>query len=142
MRNIFASKEKEDQQQHLEQDEQDAKNLVEDFYTQGIRIRRPYEKQWYKNMAFFLGQQWISWNKVRNALEIPPAPSWRVRLVSNKIMPTVLHSVARMTQNKPTYLVIPSSSEDIAVNSAEISRKVLEYTHRINQMDIDRKSVV
>jgi hypothetical protein len=135
LKNIFASKD-EPKKQELSPEEIADRNLVEDFYTTGMKIRQPYEKQWYYNMAFFLGQQWITWNTVRNSLEIPPAPSWRVRLVSNKIMPTVLHSVAKMTQNRPTYVVIPGSNEDSAVNAAEISRKVLAYSHRINQMDI------
>ena len=136
LKNIFASKENDNQKQELSPEEKEALNLAEDFYTLGMKIRQPYEKQWYYNMAFFLGQQWITWNSIKNALEVPVAPSWRVRLVSNKIMPTVLHSVAKMTQNRPTYLVIPTSTEDAAVNAAETSRKVLAYAHRINQMDI------
>ena len=141
LKDIFAKKGN-DERQELSPEEVEVKNLCESFYTLGMKVRQPYEKQWYYNMAFFLGHQWITWNSIKNALEVPPAPSWRVRLVSNKIMPTVLHSVAKMTQNKPTYLVIPTSTEDAAVNAAETSRKVLAYAHRINQMDILNQRLV
>jgi hypothetical protein len=134
LKNIFAFK-KEDTQ-HLTPEEQQEVKFVEDFYTNGVNRRRAYEKQWYFNMAFFLGHQWVVWNKTKNSLEKPVVPSWRVRLTANKIMPTVLHSVARMTQSRPNYVVIPGTTDDEAVNAAEVSRKALEYIHRISQMDM------
>lgn len=135
-------KDNENEKQKLSDQEKEDLKFAEDFYTDGIERRRPYERGWYFNMAFFLGHQWITWNKTKNTLEVPVVPSWRVRLVANKIKPTVLHSIARMTQSRPTYMVIPGTTDDEAVNAAEIARKELSYIHRITQNDILNQRLV
>lgn len=122
--------------QPLEPEERSDLKFAQDFYDTAMTARRPYEKGWFLNMAFFLGHQWIEWNDNRNKLEVPEAPLWRVRFVSNKIMPTVLHMVARMTKNRPMYVVSPAKADDSAINDADVSRKALLNAHRILQMDI------
>lgn len=122
--------------QPLTEDQRKDLTFAQDFYSTAMTARRPYERDWFMNMAFFLGKQYLSWNSEKNQLEIPPAPKWRVRLVANKIMPTVLHMVAKMTKNRPIYVVIPPKADDSAISASDISRKVLLNVHRILQMDI------
>jgi len=109
--------------------------FVEKFYTTGIEARKPFERQWYLNMAFFLGKQWVTWNTSKGQLEEPPAPSYRVRLVANRIMPTVLHIVAKLSQNRPVYKVVPNTAESEALNDALVSEKVLHHHHQLNSQD-------
>ncbi|MDP2363603.1 MAG: hypothetical protein Q8M94_07520, partial [Ignavibacteria bacterium] len=103
---------------------------------EGMKARRPYEKQWYINMAFVLDQQWLTWNDTKRKLEKPIVPSWRKHITVNKVKPNVLHILAKLTKNKPIYQAIPATTEDADQNRAEISLKVLKYLHRINQMDV------
>ena len=126
---------KKESQQLTEEQQADLK-FVDDFYDEGMKARRPYEKQWYINMAFFLDQHWLTWNDTKRKLEKPVVPSWRKHITINKIKPNVLHILAKLTKNKPIYQTIPATTEDDDRNRAEISLKVHKYLHRINQMDI------
>ena len=130
MRSILAKDQKSKQELTPEQ-RQDLK-FAEDYYDVAIQIRRPYERQWYLNMAFFLGKQWVTWNNAKWQLEYPLSPSWRVRLVSNHIMPIILHIVAKLSQNRPVYKVIPASGESEALNDAIVSERVLKYLHQLH----------
>lgn len=118
--------------QQLTPEQQRDVAFVNDFYETAIELRRPFERQWYMNMAFFLGKQWVTWNNAKRQLEVPLAPSWRVRLVCNRIMPTVLHIVAKLSQNRPVYRVIPTKAESEALNDALTSERVLRYLHQKN----------
>ncbi|HEC64263.1 MAG TPA: hypothetical protein ENI23_03110 [bacterium] len=128
--------------QKLTPSQVEAVKFNETFYDVGLRARRPYEKQWYINMAFVLDRQWLVWDDTRRRLELPSAPSWRVHTTTNRIKPNVLHILAKLTKNKPIYQTIPATTEDADQNRAKISLKVHQYLHRINQMDILNQRLV
>ena len=127
---------KKQETQRLTDDQVADKKFVENFYDEGIKARQGIEKLWYINMAYYLGKQWLSWNKTKRQLEVPQVPTWRVRMVVNKIKPNVQHILAKIVKNKPTYIALPATGEDADLNRAEISGKCLKYLHRINKMDI------
>ena len=131
--NIFKTKTSEKQELQPEQVKDIA--FVEQFYEITIELRKPFERQWYLNMAFFLGKQWVTWNNAKRQLEVPPAPSYRVRLVANRIMPTVLHIIAKLAQNRPIYKVVPNTADSEALNDALVSEKCLHYLHQLNSQD-------
>lgn len=87
--------------------------------TSGIR------NQWYINLAFYKGDQYVQLirGKLINTPEIPN----RVRLKINKIRPAMRTQVSRMTSQKPTATVIPSSSEDDDILAAEAGESVWEH---------------
>jgi hypothetical protein len=87
--------------------------------TTGIR------NQWYINLAFYKGDQYVQMirGKLINTPEIPN----RVRLKINKIRPIMRTQVSRMTSQKPSATVIPSSSEDEDVLAAEAGESVWEH---------------
>lgn len=87
--------------------------------TTGIR------NQWYINLAFYKGDQYVQMirGKLINTPEIPN----RVRLKINKIRPIMRTQVSRMTSQKPSATVIPSSSEDEDVLAAEAGEAVWEH---------------
>ncbi len=136
LRDIILHPFRKDEKQQLSSEQQQDRDFVNDFYDHGLTHRRPYERQWYLNMAYFMDFQWVTWNDQRRILEVPDAPSWRVRIVDNKIMPCVMHTVARLTQNRPMYVVVPAKPDDSSVNATEVSRKALVNAHRIAKMDI------
>lgn len=87
--------------------------------TTGIR------NQWYINLAFYKGDQYVQMirGKLINTPEIPN----RVRLKINKIRPIMRTQVSRMTSQKPSATVIPSSSEDEDILAAEAGESVWEH---------------
>ena len=104
---------------------------IDDFYTTAKKERELYEKDWYFNLAFHLGHQWITWNEWTRRIEEPKAPSWRVRITANHIAPICNQIIAKLTKNRPIWQVIPATSEDEDVNTARMGEKTLQYLARI-----------
>lgn len=100
--------------------------------------RLNFEKEWYTNLAFFFGKQWVTWvstNTEFQRLIEPPAPSWRVRLTSNKIKPTIRKELSKITQERPRGFVIPSSSDDEDLAAARAAEAALDHMIRECKLD-------
>lgn len=85
----------------------------------------PIRNQWYINLAFFKGDQYVSLLKGK-LIRAPQVPG-RVRLVINRVRPTVRTELSRMTSQKPMASVKPASAEDEDIISAEAGEAVWEY---------------
>jgi hypothetical protein len=97
------------------------------------RERTRNEKQWYLNLAFYFGQQYVQFASTTAdsygrgyGLTVPKAPRWRVRLVSNKIRPIVRTELAKLTAQKPTAYVVPASSDERDLSAAKAGELVWE----------------
>lgn len=84
----------------------------------------PLKRQWYLNMAFYKGDQYVDF--VNNQLIRIPAPSHRTRLVINRIRPVVRTELSRMTSQEPTAEVVPASTEEQDILAAEAAQSVFE----------------
>src|SRR5688572_13506580 len=100
-------------------------------YDACARARQPFEKEWFTNLAFWSGKHYIRWTRSTNTLGqsamIPPAPPWRVRLVINRIKPTIRKEIAKLNKEKPIFYVVPSSPEDEDIAKARAAEAVAEY---------------
>ena len=99
-----------------------------------FKIGRDYkeklEEKWYLSIAYYLGQQWVSYNASARDFNVPPPPKWRVRLVANYIMPIVRSMVARLTYSKPALICMPGTNEEEDKNAARACESVLNYLWR------------
>lgn len=84
----------------------------------------PIKRQWYMNMAFYKGDQYVDF--VDEMLIKIPAPEKRQRVVINRIKPVVRTEVSRMTSQKPSASVVPASNEARDVESAKAAEAVFE----------------
>lgn len=82
----------------------------------------PIKRQWYMNLSFFKGDQYVDF--VNGRLIKIPAPSNKVRLVINRIKPVVRTEVSRMTSQEPTAEVVPASNEEEDVLAAQAAEAV------------------
>ena len=95
--------------------------------------REPFERQWYTNFAMYNGRQYATWapmnspNLSNQRLVDPPAPRYRVRLVSNKIRPIIRTEVTKLTKEEPRFFAVPATTEPSDIAAAKISENVLEY---------------
>lgn len=89
--------------------------------------KKTYEMQWYLNIAYFVGKQWIAFDSVNKRLYEPEREPWQVRFVGNRIQPIVRTELAKITKNKPTIVVTPASNEDSDIKSARVAEKVADY---------------
>lgn len=84
----------------------------------------PIKRQWYMNMAFYKGDQYVDF--VDEMLIKIPAPEKRTRIVINRIKPVVRTEVSRMTSQKPSASVVPASNEARDVEAAKAAEAVFE----------------
>lgn len=114
-------------------------------YVQGLldtckKGRWRFERQWYTNLAFYFGKQWLAWKNDQqpstlNQLYEPPAPPWRVRLVANRIRPIIRNELAKIVKEHPTAFVVPSSTEDDDLMAARAGEAIFEHLHRVMRLD-------
>lgn len=113
---------------------QELNNLVawgEKIFQQAKRMREPFERQWYMNLAFYFGRQYVVWmnpsNQSVSRLYEPAAPSWRVRLVSNKCRPLIRNEVSKLTKEEPQSYVRPRGSDDQDLQEARAAEMISHY---------------
>jgi len=104
------------------------------------KARTQFERQWYMNMAFYFGRQYVTWapgaSGTMTRLYEPAAPKWRVRLVVNKIRPSVRFELTKITKEQPQIYVIPASTEDSDVAAARAGEQIAEY--EMSEMKFNR----
>lgn len=94
------------------------------------------ERQWYMNMAFYFGKQWVVMLKGNTnlgaatatpRLYTPNAPYYRARPVINRCRPTIRTELAQLTANKPNATIVPASAEDRDMYAALAGEQIWEY---------------
>ncbi|MFF5977074.1 hypothetical protein ACFY7C_36840 [Streptomyces sp. NPDC012769] len=101
-------------------------------------IRQQIERQWYINLAFYIGRQNVSAIPVSSAgsaaagvrLYIPPAPYYRARPVINRIRPIIRTELAKLTAQKPTATIVPATSDDKDMSAALAGEQIWESVYR------------
>lgn len=109
---------------------EDAVRWVKDQYVSIRNARTTTERQWYLNLAFFLGKQNVALMRptvgpiTTTRLWVPPAPYYRSRPVINRIRATIRTELAQLTGNRPNASVVPSSSEDRDMYAAQAGEQI------------------
>lgn len=101
-------------------------------------IRQQIERQWYINMAFYIGKQNVAVIPISSAssaatgvrLYIPPAPYYRARPVINRIRPIIRAELAKLTAQKPTATIVPATSEDRDLSAAQAGEQIWDSVYR------------
>jgi hypothetical protein len=106
---------------------------VRNWYEKAKADVAPIRNKWYINKAFFDGDQYVS--LLRGQLIRAPQIPGRVRMAINRIRPTVRTELSRMTSQKPTATVVPSSSEDEDILAAMAGESVWEYISDVKGYD-------
>lgn len=96
--------------------------------------RARIERLWYINLAFYRGRQniaFINTPTVSNGFRLltPPAPPWRVRLVINKVKPIIRREIAKLTSQKPNFVVVPATNEDEDYYAAKAATQLLDSVY-------------
>ena len=96
--------------------------------------RVPFERQWYMNLAFYGGKQYVQWITSQSGnysrLLEPDVPAWRVRAIINKTRAMVRTELSKITKERPRGYVIPSSSDEEDLMAARAGDAILEHLLR------------
>lgn len=106
----------------------------EDCFKKAKDQRYNFERQWYTNLAFYFGKQYMVWTPstlgTYQQMYEPVAPPWRVRLVANKIRPAIRKELAKVTKEKPQGFVIPNTTDTADVMGAKAGERAVEHLTR------------
>jgi hypothetical protein len=117
------------QQRQLEANKLKWVQWVEQEFQKCKSARTNHENQWYINLAFTLGRQYIAPQAVAGhgfRLTTPKSPPWRVRTVVNKTRAAVITEHAKLTTNKPIPTVIPATNESEDFSAAAVGEQLLK----------------
>ena len=106
------------------------------------RGRQQLEREWKLNLAFYKGNQYVSYNKRSGQLDYLPTedgekPRYRVRITSNQII-TGSHSLlAQLTKTKPQIFATPASGAPSDVKAAQMAE--ILYDHWWHDLNLSTK---
>lgn len=113
--------------------------LVKAWYGKCKNQMDPIKRQWYLNMAFYKGDQYVDF--IGGRIINIPMPSNRAKLVVNRIKPVVRTEVARLTSQEPSAEVVPASNEETDVMAAQAAEAVFNSCRtRLNLQGILRQA--
>jgi hypothetical protein len=98
--------------------------------------RQQMERQWYINMAFYIGRQNVmtipvnQGNSSGTRLYTPPVPYYRSRPVFNRIRPIIRTELSRLTSQKPSATIVPATGEDQDLAAAQAGEQIWEAIYR------------
>lgn len=116
--------------------EEGALAFYRDLHRKAKSSRERLESDWYLNVSFYLGDQWIFWN--RNRIDRPRLDPWRVTVTDNRMLPALDSRVARKVKNRPVFVVVPFSGDEEDRNAARLGEKILD--HNWNALSLGEKS--
>lgn len=100
-------------------------------------VRQQLERQWYINMAFYIGRQNVAVISPSSSsasagvrLYTPAAPYYRSRPVINRIRPIVRTELAKLTAQKPTATIVPATGEDRDMAAAQAGEQIWDSIYR------------
>lgn len=113
-------------------------NWVKSAHLRCRTVRMQIERQWYLNLAFYQGKQNVqlvpasnsSGSSVGVRLYIPPAPYYRSRPVINRIRPIIRTELSKLTAQKPSATIVPSTGEDADSAAAQAGEQIWESVYR------------
>lgn len=92
--------------------------------------RQNHEPQWYINAAFFRGNHDVTWSSVDNGLRQPFTQPQRTKRKINRIFAKIRARRAKFLKNRPTWVVVPATTDIKDKLDARYTGKVLDYLWR------------
>lgn len=91
-------------------------------------------RHYWQNLSFFFGEQWITWDPVRNQLQAmsqhySPLGPGRARITINRIENNVISVLARLLHTPLKFEIAPNDSSDDLIAAARLSETVLRAEH-------------
>jgi len=90
--------------------------------------RKLHKAVWLQNVAFFKGAQYHRWSDLSGRfIYTPPDPEWRIRRVVNYFRAIALVMAAKLTQNRPSWTVVPATQEEDDKHKARLGQALLDW---------------
>lgn len=98
-------------------------------------------KQIMTNLNYYVGNQWIGWNRELKRVQALPTEPGQERITLNRIRPVVIRLLAKHTKNKLKFDVIPASKEERDIDAAQAAHKFLQFLWQELDMPMRTKEI-
>jgi len=120
-------------------DEEKLSAWCQEIWDQAKRGRESWERQAYLNYQFFIGNHYVEWDNTRKTLVLADkVPSYRVRLVDNRIWSIARNIAARITDPHYAWEITSGSKDPKDTEGAKKASKAFEYLHQ--KLQVGRKN--
>lgn len=86
--------------------------------------------EWYLDIAFYMGHQNLDFDRQFKKIRESPRPSWRVRVISNLLLPMARQLVSQLARIEPVWDVLPATRDMRDIDIAHLSRDVCHHYWR------------
>ncbi len=118
------------------------KQLVEAVradYNARRDARMSLEAQWQLNINFMMGNQYSYVARNNTVREDEKQYFWQEKEVFNHIAPMIETRISKICSNTPKVTVIPATTEEADIESAKLSKEILNsVSNRLNLVDIEK----
>jgi hypothetical protein len=115
----------------------------EEKIKEARNARINFEQQWYTNLSFYRGKQWVVWQKSamhESGYALVQPKSNRKRLVFNRIMPIIRREYTKITREEPQYFVQPNSTDQSDIAAALTGEAIAEYLAYACKFNVSRRA--
>jgi hypothetical protein len=98
---------------------------LDDLHTQAKSARRLLEPEWFMDLAMYQGQHWLMW--ANGTLHKPDLAPNRITVTENRIAGVVRTELAKMTKNRPVFVVTPTTGDQEDANAADLAERIVRY---------------
>ena len=100
--------------------------LMLDHYDRYKRRRWVFEREWYRNVLFYIGQQWIIYEEGARRWRVRNIPHWIPTPVTNRLAATVNVIRSSVAQVTPAFEAVPTQEDERSVLTANAADKYLD----------------
>jgi hypothetical protein len=121
--------------------DEDALKLVNDTYADYDHGRKPFERQWYRNILFMLGNQWIVWDTLENKWRKKRLADWVPTPVTNKFASAGQRLVSVVARIEPNWEYAPQTDSTADIAASQMCEKAETVICEENKIEWIRQSV-
>lgn len=117
------------------------KDLRDKIKRNASQGRQNFEKEWYRNVLFYAGLQWIKFDKTSKRWGKPKdMPWWIPNPVTNKFASAVDTIKSVLTQRDPRITITPATNDEKNIATAEIGEDINDTLDKESGISEVRKS--
>lgn len=106
---------------------------------QGAAGKLNFEKEWARNIFFFVGRQWIEYGATRREWSDAKIEKWIPRPVTNKFASAVGTIKSVLIQKEPRLIVTPSTNSEEDVATSQIGDHMVDIVTEETEMKTERE---
>lgn len=100
-----------------------------------------YHRQWWMNMAYFLGMHWLQFSSVTGRLEERQTPPWRQLYTANRIFTAVLRTQSKLLVDGGIARMLPKTADRKDALAAKHAEIMCEHLQDVLQYDEMRAEI-